>query len=197
MHNHSNPSYTLHSNPLYTLHSNQFYLKYKPPSAEALGGNNRNTKWNQSSLDNTFVMQSVIKSLWHFINMLTVTPCIAVRLYSPEAMNDNFQLNPGIPGQDFQTEKYKIYFCLRLRRLLKWEKEEKVSYGCNAPLLFIVLSRWYQLCSTNVIILSNWRNNWVNSFFSSILSWHIYVLVFKLVWDKKNIFVLDPRNLIE
>ena len=31
MHNHSNPSYT--------LHSNQFPFKYKPPSAEALGGN--------------------------------------------------------------------------------------------------------------------------------------------------------------
>ena len=39
MHNHSKPSYTLHSNPSYTLHSNQFYFKYKPPSAEALGGN--------------------------------------------------------------------------------------------------------------------------------------------------------------
>ena len=37
---HSNPSYTLHSNPPYTLHSNQFPFKYKPPSAEALGGNN-------------------------------------------------------------------------------------------------------------------------------------------------------------
>ena len=28
-----------HSNLLHTLHSNQFQFKYKPPSAEALGGN--------------------------------------------------------------------------------------------------------------------------------------------------------------
>ena len=44
MHNHSNPPYTLHSNPSYTLHSNQFPFKYKPPSAEALGGN-KSTLW--------------------------------------------------------------------------------------------------------------------------------------------------------
>ena len=36
---HSNLLHTLHSNPSYTLHSNQFQFKYKPPSAEALGGN--------------------------------------------------------------------------------------------------------------------------------------------------------------